>query len=152
MEHESVCHRRIWRCFAAEHQGQDYKSLEMLKAHIREEHKDLTTRQILTVLPFLAKTVRDDRTVCPFCGLAGPFENGLSDHMAAHQERLARFAIPRFKYAARPADVASNGPHRDDKSTASAARRRPARRIIHRPRNSLDAAVCDRLERMWRDE
>jgi Tetratricopeptide repeat len=39
--------------------------------------------------------VADEREVCPFCNLAGPFNKGLYNHIAFHQESLASFAAPR---------------------------------------------------------
>ena len=45
--------------------------------------------------PRLAANITDARTACPFCCLAGPFAQGLANHMAFHMEQLVCFAVPR---------------------------------------------------------
>ncbi|RYP77613.1 hypothetical protein DL771_000981 [Monosporascus sp. 5C6A] len=89
-------HRRVWRCFEQQHGNVVYKSKEQLYLHVSENHTDLTELQIRNLLGLVEATTIDSREVCPFCDSAGPFDKGLYNHMAFHQERLATFAAPRI--------------------------------------------------------
>ncbi|KAH8704430.1 ankyrin repeat-containing domain protein [Phaeosphaeriaceae sp. PMI808] len=95
MEHERIWHRRVWRCFELQHANALYKSKEQLHLHLSENHPDLTELQIQSMLGLVETTITDSRKACPFCDSTGPFDKGLYNHMAFHQESLARFAAPR---------------------------------------------------------
>lgn len=95
IEHERLCHRRVWRCFEQQHKNALYKSKDQLHAHLSKSHADLGELQIQSFLGLAETTIADDRKVCPFCDSSGPFDKGLHNHMAFHQESMATFAAPR---------------------------------------------------------
>ena len=95
MEHERLCHHRVYRCFDKRHKSPIWKSGEELQDHFLGYHPDLTDQQQQTLLELSETTVDDTRKVCPFCNSNGPFTDGFHNHMALHQETLATFAAPR---------------------------------------------------------
>ena len=95
MEHERLCHQRIWRCFDRQHRDIIHSTKERLHIHLSESHTDLNELQIQNILELVETTVADNREMCPFCNSIGPFSGGLYNHMAFHQEKFAAFAIPR---------------------------------------------------------
>ncbi|KAF5005062.1 hypothetical protein FDECE_8478 [Fusarium decemcellulare] len=92
LHHEEQAHRKVWRCF--EH-GDFFKSKETLKHHLVSQHRDLGQAQVQSMVDLAHAALKDTRTTCPFCLLEGPFSRGFENHVAYHQERLARFALPR---------------------------------------------------------
>src|SRR5690242_17877480 len=95
IEHERLCHRRVWRCFEQQHKDALYKSKDQLHTHLLKSHADLGELQIQSFLGLAETTIADDRKACPFCNSSGPFDKGLHNHMAFHQESMATFAAPR---------------------------------------------------------
>ncbi|KAJ5521105.1 hypothetical protein N7463_001558 [Penicillium fimorum] len=91
IEHERRVHRRVWRCF--EHRSFISTSKNGLLQHFVDFHKDLDGQQIENIIDLAETTVADDRQMCPFCYSTGPFDKGLYNHMAYHQEQLATFAV-----------------------------------------------------------
>ncbi|OQV08179.1 hypothetical protein CLAIMM_12492, partial [Cladophialophora immunda] len=93
LEHERLVHRRVWKCF--EHRSFISESKDNLSQHFSSCHQDLDAQAIENLLDLAATTSADERKSCPFCRSNGPFEKGLHNHIAFHQEQLATFAIPR---------------------------------------------------------
>ncbi|KAK3341839.1 WD40-repeat-containing domain protein [Lasiosphaeria hispida] len=92
LDHEAQAHRKVWRCF--EH-SDHFQSKKALIGHLETVHQNLAKAQIQAMADLGYASRQDDRTMCPFCLLEGPFQNGLVNHMASHMEMLARFAVLR---------------------------------------------------------
>ncbi|KAL3468871.1 hypothetical protein BJX99DRAFT_265737 [Aspergillus californicus] len=95
MEHERVRHQLVWRCFEPRHKNTNYATKNQLRLHYVHDHPNIGELQLPNVLDLAGGTVENSRTVCPFCSSAGPFDKGIYNHMAFHQESLARFALPK---------------------------------------------------------
>lgn len=106
LAHEANVHRRVWRCFA--HPEPLFTSQDSLENHLEAEHGAvLANSQIREITKLSHTSTVDQRSMCPFCQSSGPFERGLSNHMAFHMEQLACFAVPRSSSA--DEDVSSCG-------------------------------------------
>jgi hypothetical protein len=93
-EHERAFHRQVWQCF--KHASAKFTDRSALQQHLQAQHDhEATERQIESLLEESKASVVDNRSQCPFCNSFGPFERSLEEHMAAHMERLATFAISR---------------------------------------------------------
>ncbi|KAI0127543.1 hypothetical protein BJ170DRAFT_377180 [Xylariales sp. AK1849] len=92
LDHEAQMHRKVWRCF--EHTDL-FKSKEALRHHLEIAHQDLGKTQAHGMADLGDATIKDERTVCPFCLSGGTFQKDLANHMAFHMEKLACFAVPR---------------------------------------------------------
>jgi WD40 repeat protein len=94
LAHEVDVHRRVWRCFT--HSEPLFTSQDALLQHLRAEHGAvLDPAQIQEIAKRSHAGTIDQRGACPFCQSAGPFQKGLTNHMAFHMEQLACFAVPR---------------------------------------------------------
>ncbi|KAL4782603.1 hypothetical protein BJX76DRAFT_358759 [Aspergillus varians] len=87
---------------------------DQLRLHLSEEHTDIIEPQITNILDLAETTAADNGEICPFCESAGPFDRGIYNHMAFHQEALARFAIP--KYIANLEDLDNDDEFGSDKA------------------------------------
>ncbi|KAK1763391.1 hypothetical protein QBC33DRAFT_598613 [Phialemonium atrogriseum] len=106
LAHEANVHRRVWRCFA--HPEPLFTSQDSLERHLESEHGAVLAQSQIREITKLSHTnTVDQRSMCPFCQTRGPFERGLSNHMAFHMEQLACFAVPRSSSA--DEDVSSCG-------------------------------------------
>lgn len=93
LEHERLVHRKVWQCF--EHPGTLFASKKDLQHHLKQSHGYLTEQQILNLAELAESTLEDERQVCPFCFVSGPFSGGLGQHMAFHQEKFSAFSVPK---------------------------------------------------------
>lgn len=93
LEHERKIHRRVWQCH--EHAACIYHSKETFQKHLNDEHDNLTETNAQQLASFAEATLSDERDVCPFCLVPGPFPSGLHNHLAFHQEQIAAFSLPR---------------------------------------------------------
>src|SRR5690242_15318012 len=94
IEHERLAHRRVWRCSDRQHIATIHRTEEELRDHFFKSHPGMTKEQIEDVVSLTETTIEDVRNTCPFCNTKGPFPQGLYNHMAFHQEKLALFSLP----------------------------------------------------------
>jgi hypothetical protein len=110
----------VWRC--AGHPQQTFASETALQSHLESEHgtEGLSQSDAHEIARLSYVRTADNRTVCPFCEAAGPFERGLANHMAFHMEQLACFALPRSWGSANDDDESGEGATSNGRKTDAA--------------------------------
>jgi hypothetical protein len=95
-QHELQAHRRVWQC--AHGCPGSFGTQNQFEAHVRVQHPDFTSPEILvalsnlSIVPFNGETPAE----CCFCHQQGLTLSKLERHLGRHQESLALFALPRI--------------------------------------------------------
>jgi hypothetical protein len=92
-QHETEVHRFAWHCNTRHHQS--YDEQERFLRHMQEAHiTSFTSKQLCELTPVFRSPSTKAAGVCNLCFRRS--EN-LKSHISRHLQRIALFALPRFK-------------------------------------------------------
>jgi hypothetical protein len=92
-QHETEVHRFAWHCNTRHHQS--YDDQERFIYHMQEAHSTLFTSQQLCELKSVFRS--PSTKAAGVCNLCFRRSENLKSHVSRHLQRIALFALPRFK-------------------------------------------------------
>ena len=104
--HETWTHNRIWRCI--KHTEKTFYNVEDFQQHLRETHTQ-SQAELTEITEASAVVSTNPNRLCPFCESSAKSTNKMENHVGAHLQRIALFALPRSTEHDRDSSHGSQG-------------------------------------------